>query len=139
MCIQCDHGISGEALDDVVRARISLHGWVVLGIEGGGLCYTVGLTERGWPELVVKRMSENSGAVLLNTIVGMCSEDSPPHVGKGLMVRAPEDAPVGLHGLPMLLHTYSNTRGMAMARRLYRQGFRALEVVPDHSIPPVVK
>lgn len=71
MCWQCDNpnGTTEEYLDEL-RAMVRLHGWVVQGVEDDRLpfAYTIGLHDRGLPELLVTGMSQEEAAGLLNDV-----------------------------------------------------------------------
>jgi hypothetical protein len=71
MCWQCDNpnGTTEEYLDDL-RASIATHGWVVQGVEDDRLpfAYTIGLHDRGLPELLVTGLSQESAARVLNDV-----------------------------------------------------------------------
>ncbi|MFB9908517.1 DUF4262 domain-containing protein [Allokutzneria oryzae] len=70
MCWDCDNP-DGDYLAHL-RGIIDSHGWAVQGVEGDGVhppwAYTVGLTPRGKPELVVTGMPFQGAAGLLNVI-----------------------------------------------------------------------
>jgi hypothetical protein len=71
MCWQCDNpnGTTEEYLDEL-RATIRLHGWVVQGVEDERLpfAYTIGLHDRGLPELLVTGLSPEDAGRLLNDV-----------------------------------------------------------------------
>lgn len=61
---------SANHLDDV-RALIGRHGWAVQAVEGEGItphAYTVGLTGRGAPELLVIGLPGRVAAAVLNRV-----------------------------------------------------------------------
>jgi hypothetical protein len=71
MCEMCD----GATWDDVVRrtrATIAEYGWQLQLVEGDAadppLCYTVGLTARGLPELLLTGRGTNETATILNSL-----------------------------------------------------------------------
>jgi Domain of unknown function (DUF4262) len=70
MCWQCDNpnGTTEEYFDEV-RATIRTHGWVVQGVEDDQrpYAYTIGLHDRGLPELLVTGMPPPRAARLLNS------------------------------------------------------------------------
>jgi hypothetical protein len=71
MCWQCDNpnGTTEEYLDEL-RASIQLHGWVVQGVEDDRLpfAYTIGLHDRGLPELLVTGLPQEDAARVLNDV-----------------------------------------------------------------------
>jgi hypothetical protein len=71
MCWQCDNpsGTTEEYLDEL-RATIRLHGWAVQGVEDDRrpYAYTIGLHDRGLPELLVTGLSPEPAARLLNDV-----------------------------------------------------------------------
>ncbi|MBE1550516.1 hypothetical protein GGC64_004556 [Mycobacterium sp. OAS707] len=71
MCWQCDNpnGTTEEYLDEL-RASVRLHSWVVQGVEDDRLpfAYTIGLHDRGLPELLVTGLPQDSAAGLLNDV-----------------------------------------------------------------------
>jgi hypothetical protein len=73
MCWQCDNpnGTTEGHLDEL-RATIRTHGWAVQGVEDDRLsyAYTIGLHDRGLPELLVTGLSPESATGLLNDAAG---------------------------------------------------------------------
>jgi hypothetical protein len=73
MCWHCDNpnGTTEEYLDEL-RATIGTHGWVVQGVEDDRrpYAYTIGLHDRGLPELLVTGLSQEEAAGLLNDVAG---------------------------------------------------------------------
>jgi hypothetical protein len=70
MCWQCDH--PDKTLGDylaLLREKIAAHGWVVQYVEGDKrpFAYTVGLHDRGLPELLVTGLAPRPAGWLLNT------------------------------------------------------------------------
>lgn len=71
MCWICDHPDATDAeYHDHIRKIIGEFGWAVQAVQGDGihppLAYTVGLTSRGLPELVVTGLDETASGYLLN-------------------------------------------------------------------------
>jgi hypothetical protein len=71
MCWQCDH--PDKTLEDylaTLREDIFTHGWVVQHVEDGRrpFAYTVGLHDRGLPELLVTGLAAQRAQWLLNTV-----------------------------------------------------------------------
>jgi hypothetical protein len=70
MCWQCDH--PDKTLDDyldVLRERITTQGWVVQYVDDDRtpFAYTVGLHDRGLPELLATGLAPQHACWLLNT------------------------------------------------------------------------
>jgi len=78
MCWQCDnpHGTIDEYLDSL-RDTIADHGWVVQFVESEQrpFAYTIGLHEKGLPELLVTGMQAQTSARLLNSIAHQIVDD----------------------------------------------------------------
>ena len=78
MCWQCDnpHGTLDEYLDSL-RDTIADHGWVVQFVEDERrpFAYTIGLHERGLPELLITGLRAKTSARLLNSIAHMIVDD----------------------------------------------------------------
>lgn len=78
MCWKCDNpnGTIEEYLDKL-RATIDDHGWAVQFVEDAKrpFAYTVGLHQRGLPELVITGMAARTAARLLNSIAHMITDD----------------------------------------------------------------
>jgi hypothetical protein len=73
MCWQCDNpnGTTEEYFDEL-RATIRTHGWAVQSVEDDRrpYAYTIGLHDRGLPELLVTGMPQQRAACLLNSAAG---------------------------------------------------------------------
>jgi Domain of unknown function (DUF4262) len=89
MCWACDHP-GGTRLDylDHLQIVIARHGWAVQGIEDDWLhppwAYTVGLTSRGRPELVVTGLPLVRAAGLLNDVASHLLRATTPTPGERL-------------------------------------------------------
>ena len=71
MCFECDNPefSCADYLDTVITPLVHRNGWAVQGVEGRHpLAYTVGLTDRGLPELVVTGLRAGPAASLLNDV-----------------------------------------------------------------------
>ncbi len=79
MCWQCDNpdGTTEEYLD-LLRETITGHGWAVQFVESDRrpFAYTVGLHERGLPELMIAGLAAHASARVLNSIGHMIVDDS---------------------------------------------------------------
>ena len=73
MCWQCDNpnGTTEEYLDEL-RETIRINGWAVQGVEDDRrpYAYTIGLHDRGLPELLVTGLSPERAARVLNDVAG---------------------------------------------------------------------
>ncbi len=78
MCWQCDnpHATVDDYLD-VLRDIIADHGWAVQFVEDGSrpFAYTVGLSGRGLPELLVTGLQPRTSARLLNSIAHYIADE----------------------------------------------------------------
>lgn len=78
MCWQCDNPqATTEDYLDVLRAIIRDHGWAVQFVESERrpFAYTVGLHERGLPELLITGLPPHTSTRLLNSIAHYIDED----------------------------------------------------------------
>lgn len=68
--------MSGPGPVNAVRNLIDQHGWAVIGVfptsvdDGPPFSYTVGMTDRGLPELAVYGLDPRSAAGVLNAVAG---------------------------------------------------------------------
>src|SRR6476661_6742042 len=73
MCWQCDNpnGTTEEYLGEL-RETIRINGWAVQGVEDDRrpYTYTIGLHDRGLPELLVTGLSPQRAARVLNDVAG---------------------------------------------------------------------
>lgn len=70
MCWMCEHpGSTVEDYLDEVRAKVSKHGWSVQYVESlrTPYAYTIGLHDRGLPEMLVTGVSPLRAVTLLNS------------------------------------------------------------------------
>lgn len=78
MCWQCDNpnGTTDQYLDEL-REIIADHGWAVQYVEDRSrpFAYTVGLTDRGLPELLITGMPAQKSARMLNSIAHQIVDD----------------------------------------------------------------
>jgi Domain of unknown function (DUF4262) len=126
VCWACDHpGSTRVDYLDHVRRLITRHGWAVQGVEGTRLyrpwAYTVGLTPRGKPELVVTGLSLARATRLLNDIAAHVLHATPPAAGEQ----------VALRGGPLIeiVDVAVPTAHLDVAVALYGTRVRALQVV----------
>ena len=91
MCWMCDHpGSTKEDYLAEVRATMLEHGWAVQFVEDDRVpfAYTVGLTGRGLPELLVTGLPPQRAARLLNRVAQTAVGGDPPTAGAQFTVRA---------------------------------------------------
>jgi hypothetical protein len=91
MCWQCDH--PDKTFDDylaLLRQTIVAHGWAVQHVESDRkpFSYTVGLHERGLPELLVTGLPTKQAGWLLNTFAKRMIAGLRPAPGDHLVLPA---------------------------------------------------
>jgi hypothetical protein len=126
MCWFCDNP-DGTRLDylDFLRDKITRFGWAVQGVERDRIHppwgYTVGLTPRGHPELVVTGLPVVRAARLLNDVAGHVMHAAAPAPGEQIALR----------GGPLIeiVQVEEPTAHLVMAVELYGSRLRALQVV----------
>ncbi|HWD03988.1 MAG TPA: DUF4262 domain-containing protein [Amycolatopsis sp.] len=92
MCEQCDYpGRAGQEYVAEILARIDEHGWCVQGVLGTDFrppwAYTVGLTARGLPELLVVGLAPNLASALLTALAEHALSEGPPRPGEVYSMR----------------------------------------------------
>lgn len=126
MCWECDHP-GGTRLDylDHLRDMIGGHGWAVQGVERDRIhppwAYTVGLTPRGRPELVVTGLPVSRASRLLNDVAAHVLHAAAPAAGEQ----------IALQGGPVIeiVEVAEPAAHLQVAIELYGPGVRALQVV----------
>src|ERR1700749_5362126 len=96
----CDHpGATQGDYNDYLRGLINVRGWAVQGVERDGIhppwAYTVGLTPRRRPELVVTGMGLTRATQVLNGVAAHLLHDAAPEPGTQAAL---PDGPVGRGG-----------------------------------------
>jgi hypothetical protein len=92
MCWMCDNpeATFADYADDVVQPMIDRFGWAVQSVERTGMrapfSYTVGLTRRDLPELVLTGQTPSSSAAVLNDAAQLLHERALPQPGEVLTV-----------------------------------------------------
>jgi hypothetical protein len=79
MCWQCDHpDATTDDYLDILREVIRGHGWAVQYVEDDRrpLAYTIGLHDRGLPELLMTGLSARPAQRVLNSMAHMIVDDS---------------------------------------------------------------
>ena len=123
MCWLCDHPdrSTDDFLLEVVMPAVDRLGWTVIAVGAdpplAALAYTVGLTARGLPELVVRGLDVRAAWELLETAVTQVLEDGPPGQGRWELL-----------GGPTLIARRAGTGPLAVARRLYGGRTRAVSL-----------
>lgn len=89
MCWMCDH--PGSTVDQWLAAIAetkSKHGWAVQYVESQSApyAYTVGLHERGLPELLVTGLPPQPAARLLNTVAAYLMDGGRPVPGEWISI-----------------------------------------------------
>lgn len=91
MCWMCDHpGSTKEDYLAELRVKIRKYGWTVQYVESDRVpfAYTVGLTRRGLPELLVTGVSPERALELLNGGVQVAVDGNAPIPGEQLILSA---------------------------------------------------
>lgn len=128
MCFACDNNLGPRETLVAMSERIDEHGWIVTGIESGPrtIAYTVGLTAKGWPELVMTGSDWHEMAAFLNHAARAVTQaPTYPRVGGYL------DVEVGGETRRVRLNNYSKPdKHLPILRRIYAHRHReALRVV----------
>jgi hypothetical protein len=93
MCWMCDHpkATLADYADVVVQPMIDRFGWAVQSVERTGIhapfSYTVGLTRRGLPELVITGRGAAASARVLNAAARRLQQQELPRPGELLEVQ----------------------------------------------------
>lgn len=87
MCWECDHPeATHQDYVDHMQGLIDRFGWAVVGIEGDRIhppwAYTLGLTPRGKPELVVTGLDLPDATHLLNAVASYVLSTTVPQPGE---------------------------------------------------------
>lgn len=117
--------------DQKVQSAIDAHGWAVQGVfpstddDGAPFAYTVGMTARSLPELLIYGLPSQVATLVLNAAGARMGEDGPPQDGQRL------SGLIANYDLAVVNAVH--TRDLAMARRFYgNDQVRAVQLVwPD--------
>ena len=113
-----------------VRALIAEHGWATVTIERERfrppLAYTVGLTQRGTPELVVAGLSACDATRLLNDVASHVLPAAAVRPGDQIPLRSD---PVIVGPAIEVVEIAHPAANLAVAARLYGAALRALQLV----------
>jgi hypothetical protein len=126
MCWQCDHpGSTRRDYLDYMRSMITRFGWGVQGVERDKIhppwSYTIGLTPRRRPELVVTGMPLAEAAGLLNDVAAHVMHAAAPKPG--------ERIPLRRGPLIEIVKVAEPAAHLVMAVELYGTRLRALQLV----------
>ena len=126
MCWMCDHpSATSEDYLGYMKALIRDHGWAVQAVEPDRVhppyAYTVGLTQRGKPEIVVTGMRIQRAVRLLNDVAAHLLHAALPDPGEQVQL---VDGP-----LIEFVTVEVPTAHLIVACELYGPGVRALQIV----------
>jgi Domain of unknown function (DUF4262) len=126
MCWECDHPESShQDYLDHMQGLIDRFGWAVVGIEDDQIhppwAYTLGLTPRGRPELVVTGMPLPSATWLLNAVSAYVLDTAVPRPGESVRV---EGGP-----LMEVVRVAEPSAHLLTAVEFYGPGIQALQLV----------
>lgn len=89
MCWKCDHPDSTvEEWLEAIRETVDKHGWAVQYVESDRTpyAYTIGLHERGLPELLVTGLAPAPAARLLNSVAAYLMDGGRPMPGDWISI-----------------------------------------------------
>ncbi|MBX9918652.1 MAG: DUF4262 domain-containing protein [Mycolicibacterium frederiksbergense] len=125
--------MSGPGPVNAVRNLIDQHGWAVIGVfptsvdDGPPFSYTVGMTDRGLPELAVYGLDLRSAGGVLNAVAAHVLTAGELPRGKAI-----DGLLAG--GLPLVAITMTDTSDLSNVRALYGAVMAAQQIVwPDKS------
>jgi len=125
MCWECDHPESThQDYLDHMQGFIDRFGWAVVGIEDDQVhppwAYTLGLTPRGRPELVVTGMPLPRATWLLNAVARYVVDTAVPRPGEEVLM---EDGP-----LMEVVRVAEPSAHLFTAVEFYGEGIQALQL-----------
>jgi hypothetical protein len=125
MCWRCDTGGTWQDHLEYLRGLVVEHGWAVVGVEGDGVhppfAYTVGLTPRDRPELVVTGIDPRPATLLLNDAAQYVLDTAIPAPGETMRIG---DGP-----LMEIVKVAEPTAHLLVATEFYGKLVRALQLV----------
>jgi hypothetical protein len=125
MCWQCNTGGTWQDYLDHMRGLVGMHGWAVVGVEGDGVhppfAYTVGLTPRDRPELVVTGLDPCPATRLLNAAAEYLLDTAVPAPGESMRIG---DGPV-----MEIVRVTEPTAHLLVAAEFYGKLTQALQLV----------
>ncbi|OBJ50889.1 DUF4262 domain-containing protein [Mycobacterium sp. 1423905.2] len=125
MCWQCDNpDATVEDYLDVVRAIIADRGWAVQYVEHESrpFAYTVGLSRRGLPELLITGMRPHMSARVLNSVAHQIVDD-------GMVLRPAERIDFQGEFLLEVVEVAHPDVHLKVVLGLYERPFRAFQLV----------
>lgn len=133
MCWMCDHpGSTQQDYLDQIDATMRKHGWAVQYVESdrSPYAYTIGLHDRGLPELLVTGLPPQRAARLLNGVAAYLVDGGRPVPGE--LISTPDGPPA------VVVQVQHPDAHMDMAVAFYGSDVRALQLVwaDDHGHRP---
>jgi Domain of unknown function (DUF4262) len=89
MCWKCDHPeATMQEWLDLIYERVQQHGWVVQYVESERtpFAYTIGLHQRGLPELMVTGLPPERATLVLNSVAQYLVEGGRPVPGERMVI-----------------------------------------------------
>jgi Domain of unknown function (DUF4262) len=126
MCWKCDHPDSTvQEWLELIYEKVKENGWVVQYITGSmPFAYTIGLHERGLPELLVTGMPPERANLVLNSVSGYLLRGGRPVPGERMLI--------GGELLLDFVQVQHPIAHLKFAYSIYGPDLRALQVVwPD--------
>jgi hypothetical protein len=130
VCVIC-HGLGPAQTTEGIGRYIALHGWAfqsVLAPDGIPMAYTVGLTDVGEPELVVRGLPQADAHDILDELA-----HRPLRGGTGLRAGWTTDG----SGQRLLLSPYPHPQDLMRAVFYYAGDFAALQIIAQPSDLPL--
>jgi hypothetical protein len=115
-----------ERLRALIVEHISRVGWSVLHVAAGSsekstsLCYTIGLTEKGLPELVVLGLDQSSAHWVMNEVAALAVAGEPVTPGRGIVIDAGH--------FPLRVRSFPNANKRLLAAARYCGGMAARRI-----------
>jgi hypothetical protein len=118
---------------EVLRGKISAKGWTVAGNLDGSVTSTVGLTERGWPELVISNFPVvQAGEMLSHLVDFFLARGRRPEPGEQIPLVDEDHA----RAVGIVLQPFPDVNTLTVVASLYADcDFYALEVQHDPRVP----
>mgnify|MGYP000898506991 CR=1 FL=1 len=117
--------------DEKLQAMIDQHGWAVVGVfptgqdEGVAFSYTVGLTDKGLPELAIYGLDPTTGGAILNRVAQRMIDHGELRGGERIEGEL-------AHDLPLAVIDMGETGDLSAVRRFYGAVLAARQIVwPD--------
>ena len=123
---------------EMVREKIAEQGWQVVLSPDRSVAFTVGLTERGWPELLTRNPAapgagELAGELVTRVAMTFESRHEQPILGVQIGITS-ED---GRRTAGLVLYPFPDPRSLDVLAALYADvDYVVLEICPDPLVPP---